>query len=57
MMLHWLGTRHQDASLLQAAIRIERAVDRAYSDKALRTPDLGGSHSTAEVCQAVIKAL
>ncbi|MEY2718328.1 MAG: hypothetical protein RL539_1360 [Pseudomonadota bacterium] len=57
MMLQWLGTRHQHPALLQAAIRIEKAVDRAFSDQALRTPDLGGGHGTLEVYQAVISAL
>jgi 3-isopropylmalate dehydrogenase len=46
---------HLDASTL--ADRIRRAVSRVLQDGAPRTPDLGGKSTTAEVGQAVRRAL
>jgi 3-isopropylmalate dehydrogenase len=51
MLLDWLGTRHQDDRLLDAAARIGRAVEAAVR-AGVRTPDLGGSASTDEFAAA-----
>ncbi len=40
-----------------AARSVEAAVDRVLSEGAVRTPDLGGTASTADVAQAVVGAL
>jgi 3-isopropylmalate dehydrogenase len=50
MMLDHLGVPH-------AADRIRRAVARVLAAPAPRTPDLGGTASTAEVGRAVLEAL
>ena len=39
------------------ATRLMRAVERVTADKALHTPDLGGSATTAEVTEAVVRAI
>jgi isocitrate dehydrogenase (NAD+) len=50
MMLRHLGEG-------TAARSVEAAVDRVLSDGTVRTPDLGGSASTADVAQAVADAV
>jgi isocitrate dehydrogenase (NAD+) len=41
---------------LEAAVRVERAVDDVLRAGEIRTPDLGGSSSTAEVADAIARA-
>lgn len=50
LMLEHLGER-------DAAARVMRAVERAMSDRAHHTPDLGGRARTADVTRAVVTAL
>jgi isocitrate dehydrogenase (NAD+) len=50
MMLRHLGEG-------TAARSVEAAVDRVLSDGTVRTPDLGGTASTADVAQAVADAV
>jgi tartrate dehydrogenase/decarboxylase/D-malate dehydrogenase len=50
MMLEHLGEK-------PAAARLMRAVERVTADKALHTPDLGGSATTAGVTEAVVRAI
>jgi tartrate dehydrogenase/decarboxylase / D-malate dehydrogenase len=50
MMLEHLG-------LPEAGQQVERAVAAVLAEAKVRTPDLGGSNSTHEVTQAVIKRL
>ena len=50
MMLEHLGEP-------KAAARLMRAVERVTANKALHTPDLGGSARTRDVTDAVIEAL
>ena len=52
MMLEWLG----EARMAEAAAELRDAVDAAFAS-GLRTPDIGGSHGTAEVARQVIEAL
>jgi 3-isopropylmalate dehydrogenase len=52
MMLHWLGP-----STAPGGEMIRRAVARVYSKRALRTRDMGGTCSTAEMGSAIIAAL
>src|SRR5438552_17156313 len=40
-----------------AAARLMRAIEHVVSDKSLHTPDLGGPAGTAQVTEAVVKAL
>lgn len=57
MMLEWLGTRHGVPALIEAATRLEAAVDRVFSARLVRPFDLGGTDGTAAVARAVIDAL
>jgi 3-isopropylmalate dehydrogenase len=52
MLLEWMGTRRRDGRLLEAAKRLEQAVDRAL-EAGVRTPDLGGTTGTREFAEAV----
>lgn len=60
MMLDWLGERHGDAALTEAAARLERAVDRVYAEGRVRPGDLygsGGSDGTTAIARAFAQAL
>jgi 3-isopropylmalate dehydrogenase len=57
LMLDWLGRRHADGAAADAARRIEGAVARVLAAGRTRTPDLGGTASTAAVGDAVAAAL
>ena len=57
LMLDWLGERHGVARLCEAARALEGAVDRAFSEAAVRPTDVGGKDGTAAVARAVIAAL
>jgi 3-isopropylmalate dehydrogenase len=56
MMLDWLGERHDHAPAIEAARRIETAVDRAFA-QGLRPCEFGGSDGTAAVAKAVLAEL
>jgi 3-isopropylmalate dehydrogenase len=56
-MLRWLGDRHQDASLSEAAGRIERAVELTLSQGRAIPRDLGGQASCSDVTQAICRNL
>jgi 3-isopropylmalate dehydrogenase len=53
MLLDWLGTRHGDPRLVDAAGRVEGAVRVAVRD-GVSTRDLGGTASTDEFTDAVV---
>ncbi|MEM8672129.1 MAG: isocitrate/isopropylmalate dehydrogenase family protein [Planctomycetota bacterium] len=57
MMLDWLGDRNDDRACLESAVRLEDAVAHVLKAGEVRTPDIGGSSSTTEVAQAIVKAL
>ncbi|MDQ7801075.1 MAG: isocitrate/isopropylmalate dehydrogenase family protein [Armatimonadota bacterium] len=52
MLFEWLGRRFDDPAATEAARRLEEAVGAALS-AGVRTPDLGGSATTAEFARAV----
>lgn len=56
MMLDWLADRHELPAAAEAALRIERAVDKAYSD-GIKPMEYGGSDGTASIATAVLNAL
>jgi 3-isopropylmalate dehydrogenase len=56
-MLRWLGDRHQDANLTEAAGRIERAVELTLSQGKVIPRDLGGLASCTDVTQAICRNL
>jgi 3-isopropylmalate dehydrogenase len=53
MMLEWMGQRHKQNALIQAAQAIDTAVDNVLKNPATRTPDLGGKLGTQAFAQAV----
>jgi 3-isopropylmalate dehydrogenase len=57
MLLDWLGRRHNDAKLTEAAALIEHALDAAIADPATRTADLGGTCGTRMFGEAVVAQL
>jgi 3-isopropylmalate dehydrogenase len=56
MMLDWLAEKHDVPAAADAALRIERAVDRAYAG-GLKPMEFGGQHGTAVIARAVMEAL
>ncbi len=57
MLLDWLGARHENAGLVQAAEAVRNAVDAVLSRPETRTADLGGPLGTAAFGAAVAEAL
>ena len=56
MLLQWLGEKHADAAVAAAATSIEAAVDAVISSGAV-TRDMGGSATTANVTDAIVRGL
>ena len=56
MLLHWLGTRHDDAALRAAAERISSGVEEAVKAGTM-TPDMGGDTGTEEFATAVAQVI
>src|ERR671921_2281753 len=56
MLLDWLGTRHEDAQVAEAAVRVEDGV-RAAVRGGVSTRDLGGGASTDEFTAAVVERI
>ena len=57
MMLRRLDEQHGDARLGRAADRIERAVEAALADEALRSRDIGGQANTKAIVEALRQRL
>ena len=57
MMLDWLGRRHADTGLTDAASRIERAVSDVLGEGKAIPVDQGGSATTTEIGDAIAKAV
>lgn len=57
LMLDWLGERHENDALTQAARRIERAVDEVFRSGRVLPFELGGSDGTASIAAAVASNL
>jgi 3-isopropylmalate dehydrogenase len=57
MMLEWLGQRHGVPDAVRAAADITRAVDAAFADGTLVTPENGGRAGTSEVTARVMACL
>jgi 3-isopropylmalate dehydrogenase len=56
MMLDWLADKHGHQPAADASIRIERAVDAAYSS-GIKPMEYGGKDGTTAISAAVMKAL
>jgi len=57
LMLEWLGERHGDAKLLEAAKFLQDAVDLTFAQRRVKPADIGGNDDTTAVTRAVIDAL
>ncbi len=57
MLLDWLGARHADEALEQAARALERAVAELLAEGEALPQDLGGKASCSEIGQAVLQRL
>ncbi|OIQ92466.1 homoisocitrate dehydrogenase [mine drainage metagenome] len=57
MLLDWLGRRRGDAAVIDAAARIERAVERVIAERRALTPDLGGTGTTSGMGDAIADAV
>ncbi|WP_102225903.1 isocitrate/isopropylmalate dehydrogenase family protein [Acidimangrovimonas sediminis] len=57
MMLRWLSDRHGDATLSEAAARIDGAVDKVLAQGAAVPRDLGGTAGCTEMTDAICRAL
>jgi 3-isopropylmalate dehydrogenase len=56
MMLDWLADKHDHPPAAAAALRIERAVDKAYGN-GIKPMEFGGTDGTAAIANAVFNAL
>ena len=56
LMLEWLADRYNDNTCKDAANTIEHAVEQVLL-KGIKTPDIDGNNTTAEVTKALIKAI
>lgn len=56
LMLEWLGDKHEHAPAIEAAEKIERAIDKAFAG-GIRPMEFGGPDGTNAVGKAVIAAL
>lgn len=57
MMLRWLGDRHGDARLHDAAARVEQAVETVLAERIAVPRDLGGTARCSEVANALCRVL
>ena len=57
MLLDWLGRRRGSDAAVEAARRIERAVERVIAQRSSLTPDLGGAGTTTTMGDAIVAAL
>jgi 3-isopropylmalate dehydrogenase len=57
MLLAWLGHKHGEPRAVQAAEKIEAAMERVISERRALTGDLGGKASTIEMGDAVAAAV
>lgn len=57
MLLDWLGTTHSDPTASHLATRLQTAVATVLASGRVRTPDLGGNATTADMTAAIVGAL
>jgi 3-isopropylmalate dehydrogenase len=57
LMLDWLGRKHQQPPMMDAAVRIEKAVARVLGEGTCLPVDQGGSATTAQVGDAIAAAV
>ena len=57
MLLEWLGRKRGDAKAVEAARRVDAAVERVVAEAKHLTADLGGKASTTEMGDAIAAAV
>lgn len=57
MMLEWLGNKHDDRKMREAAVSLEKAVASVVAEGKALTYDLGGAAKTHECGDAIARAL
>jgi 3-isopropylmalate dehydrogenase len=57
LMLDWLGERHGNPRLLEAATTLERAIEAAFSEGRLRPMEFGGDQGTEAVAREVARTI
>lgn len=57
MMLRWLGDRHADARLTEAASKVEHAVERVLAEGRIIPRDQGGTARCSEVTDEICRQL
>lgn len=57
MLLEWLGRKHSEPRATQAANLINKAMTQIISEARVLTQDIGGSASTTEMGEAIIRAI
>jgi 3-isopropylmalate dehydrogenase len=57
MLLDWLGDKHGRKDLVAAARDTEAAIDRVLADAKLRTADIGGTATTRESTEGLIRMI
>jgi 3-isopropylmalate dehydrogenase len=56
MLLAWLGRKHNEPKAVEAAARMQAAIDRVIADGKSLTRDLGGKAGTREMGDAIARA-
>jgi len=56
-MFDWLGTTHKDPKAAEVGRRIEKAVEAVLAKGQVKTPDLGGKDTTAQMGDAIVKEI
>ena len=56
MMFEWLGDKYRDKSILNQSIKIDKAVDKIFTNN-IKTKDIGGNLSTFEFNKKFIEIL
>lgn len=57
MLLEWLGRKHSEPRATEAANLINKAMTQIISEARVLTQDIGGSASTTEMGEAIIRAI
>ncbi len=57
MMLDWLAVRHADPTLAEGARAIESALQKSFAQKEVLPFDFGGSSTTSDIANAVLRNL
>jgi 3-isopropylmalate dehydrogenase len=57
MLLGWLGRKHGLSNALQASVLIEQAVGTVMRERKFLTGDLGGTSTTTEMGDAIVRAM